>query len=189
MEFLEFLHDKDHFLAELQAEQCGADELVVLVAVTHDEALGIGMDRERGDHLRFAAGLDAKMILQAGVDDLLDDLAKLVDLDREDAAVGVLVPALLDRLGKGFIQPTDTVAQQIMATNQKGKTQATILGLSNQFHQVDFLALAAPGPHGGMARRVHNHVSLGPSLHVVERRVLLGNGEGIVLRHFVSGMN
>ena len=189
MEFLKLLNDEDHFLAELQAEQRGPDELVVLVAVTHDKALGIGMDRKRRDHLRFTARLDAEMILLARVDDLLDDLAKLVDLDRENAAVGVLVAALLDGLGKRLIQATDTIAKKIMATNQKGETQPSILGLSDQFHQVDLLTLAAPRPHGGMSRRVHDHVSLRPSLHVVERRVLLGNGEGIVLRHFLSGMN
>jgi hypothetical protein len=116
------------------------------------------------------------MILLARVHDLLDDLAKLVDLDRKNAAVGVFVSALLDGLGKGLIQATDTIAKKIMATNKKWEPQASILGLSNKFHEVDLLPLAAPRPHSGMSRRVHDHVSLGPSLHVVERRVLLGNG-------------
>ena len=86
-QLLEFLDHDDDRLAELAAEQRGADEGAILVAVADDQALGILVHRERGDQLRLAAGLEAEMKLRAGVDDLLDHLAELVHLDREDAAI------------------------------------------------------------------------------------------------------
>ena len=110
MEFLQLLDDEDNFLAKLEAEQGGADEFVILVAVADHKTLGVGVDGERGDHLRLAPGLDAEVVGNAGVDDLLHDLAELVHLDREDAAVVVLVTAFRNGAGKGFVETAHTVA-------------------------------------------------------------------------------
>ena len=46
------------------------------------------MHREPGEHLGLRADLEAVVERPAGLEDLLDDLAQLVHLDREDAAVG-----------------------------------------------------------------------------------------------------
>ena len=81
-------------LAELAAEQRDADERAVLVAVANDETFGILVHRQRGDQFRFAAGFETEMKLLAGIDDFFDHLAQLIDLDRENAAILVLVTEL-----------------------------------------------------------------------------------------------
>ena len=94
LQLLEFLDHDDDRLAELAAEQGDADESAVLVAVADDQALGVLVHRERGDQFRFAARFESEMKFLAGIDDLFDHLAQLVDLDRENAAVMVLVTEL-----------------------------------------------------------------------------------------------
>ena len=87
LQLLEFLDDHDDLLAELAPEQRDADEGAVLVAVADDEALGVVVHREPGEQLRLAARFEAEVERLAGIEDLFDDFAELVDLDREDAAI------------------------------------------------------------------------------------------------------
>src|SRR5205807_9429300 len=87
LKLFEFFHHDDDGLAELPAEQRDANEGAVLVAVADDEALGILVHGERGDQLRFASRFEAEMKFLSGIDDLFDDFAKLVHLDRKNAAV------------------------------------------------------------------------------------------------------
>ena len=141
------------------------------------------MDGECGDHLRLAPGLDAEVVGNAGVDDLLHDLAELVHLDREDAAVVVLVTAFRNGAGKGFVETAHTVAQEVVATDQQRKTETALLGLVDQFHQVDLLTLAAPWADRGVSGGIDPYITLRPSLHVVESGVLMGDGSGGGLGH------
>ena len=61
------------------------------------------------------------MIGKARIDNLLHDLAKLIHFDWKDSPVLVLVAALGDRTGKGFIQSTNPVPKQVMGTYQERK--------------------------------------------------------------------
>ena len=81
------LDDEDHRLAQLRREQRGLDVLLVLVAVADDERLVVLVDRHDREELGLAAGLEAVVERPAELDDLLDDGAVLVDLDRVHAAV------------------------------------------------------------------------------------------------------
>jgi hypothetical protein len=92
VELGELLDDDDDLLAELAAEEGEADVVVVLVAVADDEPLGALVHGERDHQLGLGAGLEAVVVVLAGGDDLVDDLAELVDLDGEDAAVGPCSP-------------------------------------------------------------------------------------------------
>jgi hypothetical protein len=134
------------------------------------------MDGKCSNHLGLTAGLDPKVIRKPGIDDLLYDLAELVHLDGEDAAVLILVTALRYRLCKGLVETTDTVSEQIMATHQQGKAESALLGLVDQFHEINLLTITSAGMNRGMARAIDPYISLGPSLHIVESGVLLGDG-------------
>ena len=61
------------------------------------------MHREGRDQLGLASRLEAEMKRRAGVDDLLDHLAQLVDLDRKHAAICVAITKLLHRRLKGAV--------------------------------------------------------------------------------------
>ena len=72
---------------ELLREERRLDEGAVLVAVAEDERLGVLLERERHQQLGLRARLDPEVVGTAVLDQLLDDVALLVDLDRVDAAV------------------------------------------------------------------------------------------------------
>ena len=104
----------------------------------------------------------------AGVEDLLDDLAKLVDLDRKHAAIHVAVPHRFDRLGKRLVDRFHAIAQQIMKTHGKGKVQFALLGLRHDLHQVDLLIVRPVGENDNVSLLVHGEISPAPPVHVVE---------------------
>ncbi len=99
----QLLDDNDHFFPQLAAEQREADIVVVFVAVADDEALVALVHRERDHQLGLGAGLEAVIVILAGGENLIDDLAQLVDLDGKDAAVGALVTLLLDGADKNLV--------------------------------------------------------------------------------------
>ena len=134
---LELLDDHDDFLAELAPEQGILHEERILVAVADDEALGVAMDGQRGDQLGLAAGLDAEMERRAGIHDLLDHFAELVDLDREDAAIGVAIIRLGDGVGEGLIDRLHAMAEEILKAEDDRESEAALLGLVDEFHDVD----------------------------------------------------
>ena len=142
------------------------------------------MHRHGGDELGLASGLNAEVILETGIHDLLHHLAELVHLDGEDPAVLVLVGALGDGPGKGFVETTHTITKQVMATHQQREAKSTITGLVDEFHQIDFLTILTTRAYHSMPGLVDFHISLGPSLHVVEGSVLSGDGSGWKLGHF-----
>src|SRR5690606_10210342 len=79
-------HDDD-LVPELLAHEREADELLVLVAVADDQVVRPLRQREDRLELRLAADLEADAVRLAEGDDLLDDVALLIDLDRVDRGV------------------------------------------------------------------------------------------------------
>src|SRR5262249_1475897 len=102
LQFSELLDDGDDLLADLAGEHGHLDVFVVLEAVADDgravvlAALADGSpaavgQRQHGEQFRLAAGLQAEAEGLAEVQNLLDDLALLVDLDGVNADVAALV--------------------------------------------------------------------------------------------------
>src|SRR5262249_35861907 len=106
----ELLDDGYDVFADLAGEHPHLNELVILEAVADDRRLPIGQG-EDGEQLWFGAGLQAELELLAEVEDLLDDLALLIDLDRINAAVGALVLELADGSLKGLLDLAEAVAE------------------------------------------------------------------------------
>mgnify|MGYP003704569235 CR=1 FL=1 len=61
------------------------------------------------------------------VEDLLDDLAQLVHLDREHALVLGLVPERRDRLREGLVEQLDLRFQQVVDAQEHRHLQAALL--------------------------------------------------------------
>jgi len=166
----ELLHDDDDPLAELAAEERQADVVVVLVAVADDEARRALVHRERDHELGLGARLEPVVVGPAGADDLVNDLAQLVHLDREDAAVLALVALVLDRLAEHLVELDDPVAEQVLEADDHGRLQSHPQGLGDDVQDAD------PAPVGeGLdvhkPLRVNREVAGAPALEPV---VLLG---------------
>ena len=96
-DLLGLLHDQDDLPAQGHAAQREPHVGLVLVAVADDEGVAFQAVRERHRELGLAARLEPHAEAPARPDQLVEDLALLVDLDREDAAVDAVVVELLDR--------------------------------------------------------------------------------------------
>ena len=87
VDLAQLLDHDEHLVAELLAHEGEAHELLVLVAVADDQVVGVLGEAEHRLQLRLAAALEADAVRLAELDDLLDDVALLVDLDRIDRGV------------------------------------------------------------------------------------------------------
>ena len=85
-----------------------------------------------GEHLRLGADFEAVVERPAGVEDLFDDFAKLVDLDREDAAVVAAVVVLGDGAVERVVQRLDAVPQQILKTDEQRRVEVQRLRLAKR---------------------------------------------------------
>ncbi len=166
---LELLDDDDDRLAEPAAEHRGPDEGAVLVAVADDEALGVLVHRERGDQLRFAARFETEMKLRAGVDDLFDHFAQLVDLDRKDAAILVAITELLHRGLKGAVDRLDPVAQQVLKPDDERKTEAALARFVDHLEHVNRAAGILQWLRHDVPGAVDREVAAAPAVDIVSR--------------------
>ena len=94
LKLFQFFDDNDDRFAEFAAKQRNANESGIFVAVADDQALRVLVHGERGDQFRFAAGFEPEVKLLAGIDNLFDDFAQLIDLDRENAAILIAITEL-----------------------------------------------------------------------------------------------
>jgi hypothetical protein len=168
-ELREVLDDRDDRPAELGREDHRLDVVVVLEAVADDEPAGrVARHGHHREELGLAAGLEAEAEVGAAAVDLLDDEALLVDLDREDGGVAVLVVVLGDGRGEGIVQGPQTVAQDVGKAKHHRRGQVARLELAHDLVEVD-LALAAPvGPAHGVAGGVDAEVARSPGPDRVE---------------------
>src|SRR5262245_39838572 len=138
-QLLELLDNQNNGFSQLSSKQSRADEVSVLITVADDQALMILMKGQGGHEFRLAARLKTKMPALSGVEDLFDDFAQLVHLDREDASLDVAIAHGLDGLGKGLIDGLDTIAQEIVKAHCQGEAELAAFSLRNDLHQIDLL--------------------------------------------------
>ena len=137
LELFEFLGNDDDLLTELATEQRDADERSVFVAIANDQTLGILVHRQRGDQFRFASGFETKMKLLTGIDNFFNDFAQLINLDRKNTAILILVTELRYRLLKCAVYRFDTVTEQILKSDDQRKTQTAVARFIYDFQDVD----------------------------------------------------
>ena len=113
VDLAQLLDDDEHLVAELLAHEGEAHELLVLVAVADDQVIGVLGEAEDRLELRLAAALEADAVRLAELDDLLDDVALLIDLDRIHGRVAAGVAELLARLLEARRQRLDARAKDV----------------------------------------------------------------------------
>src|SRR6266481_4785710 len=122
LKLFEFLGNDDHLLAELAAKQRDADEGRVFVAIANDETFGVLVHRQRSNQFRLASSFETEMKLLTGIDNFFDNFAQLIDLDRKNAAIFIFVAKLRDRILERAINRFDTVAEQILKSDDERET-------------------------------------------------------------------
>ena len=160
-------------LAHLAGQDGHLDEFIVLEAVADDgrlAAIGEGEDREQ---FGFGAGFEAETERPAEVEDLFDDVALLVDLDRIDADVVAGVVVFGDGGFEGFVNFADAMAQDIGEAQQDRQLNAAVLQLVDERLQVDGLVGAFVGMDRDMALVVDAEVPLAPVLDFVDIKGVL----------------
>ena len=105
--------------AHLSGIESQVDKLGIFVTIAHNQAIVILQLRQCDNQLRFAACFKAVVITAPVVGYFFDNVALLVDLDREYATVRVLVAALFNGLGKRFVQDLDAVVKQVADTQHR----------------------------------------------------------------------
>ncbi len=167
-QFLQFFHDQDDALAQLDADQGHLDEAGVLVTVADNQAPDLILQRQAGEQFRLAADFQTEIERLARVENLLHDFAELVDLDREDAAVLALVVEFLDGTAKGQVNRLDPVAQDVLEPNQHRELQAARLGFFDHVVDLDARAVLLQRPGKHMPRFVDVKVFRTPTLDVIQ---------------------
>ena len=85
------------------------------------QGFGVVLQGQGDQQLGLAARLDAQVEGPPVFDQLLDDVALLVDLDRVDAAVAALVLVLRDGLLEGAAELLDPGLQDVGEADQEGE--------------------------------------------------------------------
>ena len=140
-QFLDLLDDQDNLLAKLAAQERVLDEDGVLVAVANDDAFRVTVDRQRSEEFRLAAAFQAEMKIVASVEDFLHHLTQLVDLDREYAAVRLLVARLGDGTGKRLADRLHAVPQKVLEPDDEREPETLFARLVDDRHHVNGRAL------------------------------------------------
>src|SRR5437764_411178 len=149
LQFFEFFDDHDDLLAQLDSHQRHADEVGVFIAVANDQAVRLGLQRQAGEQFRFAADLQSEVIGFAGVKNLFDDFAQLVDLDRKYAAVFALVIEFGDGAAESFIDGLNAMAKDVLEADEQRKLQPARFGLFDHVAELN-------GGAGFLQRRGHD---------------------------------
>ena len=116
LQLVEFLDDDDDLAAHLLGEQGQFDELLVLVAVAHDERVRIRAECQDGVEFGLGASLQADVAFLAVADDFLDHRAHLVHLDGHHDEVLSVELVFLGRLLEAGVNLVDAVVKNVGET-------------------------------------------------------------------------
>src|SRR6266508_1292214 len=141
LQLFEFLGNDDYLFTELATEQRDADKRCVFVAIANNETLGILVHRQRGDQFRLTSGFETKMKLLTGIDNFFNDFAQLINLDRKNTAILILITELGYRLLKCAVYRFDTMPEQILKSDDQRETQTAIARFIYHFQDVDRAAV------------------------------------------------
>ena len=121
----------------------------------------------------------------AGIDDLFDHFAQLIDFDRENAAVFTAIVEFRDRVFESAVNRFDAVPEQILKADDKWKGEPARTRFVNDFKNGNGGSILPQRLRNDVAIGVDGKVTGSPTLDVVGGVCRLQ--VPIVFRHFVSG--
>ena len=137
----QFLDDEEDALAHLLRQQSQFDEVLVLVPVADDEAVGVHVCGEHGVQFGLGACFEAQVVAFAVADDFLHDGPHLVDLDGEDDEVFALVVVLFARLAEAFVGLLNAVVEDVGEAKEYGSRDVACSQLVDDLFQVYLYAV------------------------------------------------
>ena len=167
----EILHDGDNEAPELRGERDRLDVPVILEAVTDDGTVG-GHAGHRHDREQLGLGsdLEAEVVPRPLADDLLDDRALLVDLDRIHRDVAARVPVLLDRGLKGVVKMQEPVREDVGEPDQHRGVKTPRLEATNHVVEIDLAPGSRIRAHQDMPGRADVEIPPSPRADLVSSR-------------------
>jgi hypothetical protein len=183
LDALEHHHDR---VVEALRHERGLDVAAVLVAVADDEAVFVVHGRERDQQLGLAAGLEAVAVGATRLHHLFDEVALLVDLDGEHAAVDPVVFVLVDGLLEALVDETNAVLEDAREADEQRQVQPARTQLHRQLVEVDVGLFARVRRDRHVPSFVDVEVGLPPAADLVQLGALLDapgvvGGEGLVV--------
>ena len=143
--------------------------LGVLEAVTDDGRVVVRLGHD-GQQLGLGAGLEAEPVLASEVEDLLDDVALLVHLDRIDADVASFVAVLVDGGLEGVVDVAEAMPQDVGEPQEHRQGDAAQLQMVGELLQVDRARRVFRRVRENVAVLRDREVALAPTIHLVEFR-------------------
>jgi hypothetical protein len=178
--------DHDHGRpAQLLREQRELHVGAVLVAVADHQRAGCVEQCERHQKLGLAPGLDPHAELCAVLNDLFDDVALLIHLDRVHAAQAALVLVLPDRRLERARDAPHAARQDVGEPQEHGRAQPAALEVIDQVAQVDARLLAVARTDLDVSLRVDREEPGAPVADVVELETV-GDGPAVHRGHLLE---
>ena len=174
MNLFVILDHRDDGAAELGGQDHRFDVGVVFEAVAHDDAVGrVFGDGHDGEQFRLGADFQAEAELLAVAVHLFDHQALLIDLDRENRRVAVLVVVLGDGGGEGLGEVAQAVRENIGEADDHRRVQVAGLQALHDVVQVDFARGVLIRADHHMALGIDRKVTFAPGFHLVQIQRLL----------------
>jgi hypothetical protein len=167
------VHHDDDLAPELLGQHRRLDVGAVLVPVADDQRFRVLLQGERDQELRLAARLQAEVEGPAVFDQLLDDVALLVDLDRVDAAIAALVVVLGDGLLEGAAELLDARAEDVGEADEDREVQPALTEILDELLEVDRVRARSGGGDLNVAGVVDGEEVPAPSADVVQLERIL----------------
>jgi hypothetical protein len=147
------------------------------------------MHGQAGEDLRLRADLDAVVKRTAGVEDLLDHFAELIDLQRKDGAIDAAVVVLADGALERAVERLDAMAEEILKADQDRRGEVHRLRFADDVDDRNGDAFALQRRDGDVTVRCDVEVSGAPAVDHVQRAcvfhrpvALLGFGDFFCVR-------
>src|SRR6478735_8202 len=174
VDLLQAFEHHDYGFVELLRQERGLDVARVFEAVADDQPADLLHRGERDQKLGLGTRFEAEVPLPATRDYFFYQVALLVDLDREHAAIHARVLVLCDRFLERFVDQLDAVTYDVGEANQQWQLEPARFQILCQLEQVDGLALLGAGRDLDVPARVHVKVWRTPALDLVPLRTTFG---------------
>ncbi len=172
--FLEVFDDRNDRAAELGREDYGLDVAVVLEAVADDDAIRrILGDRHDGEQLGLRSDLETEAELLAVAINFLDHEALLVDLDRKNRRIAVLVIVFHDRGVECIRQMAQAMREDVGKSNHDRRVQIARLESLDDVVEIDLVRCVHTWADDHVAITIDREIALAPGLDLIQvQRVL-----------------